>query len=59
MIWLCLTVLIFTLLSFYFVFGEYRKGRFPKKAFAFVAFVAFLDVGIFLLSVILILQLLL
>jgi len=56
MIWLCLTVLIFTLLSFYFVFGEYKKRRIPKKAFVFVAF---LDGVIVLLSGILILQLLL
>ena len=56
MIWLYLTVLIFSLLSLYFVYGEFKRGRFPKKVFSFVAV---LDGIIVLLSGIMIQQLLL
>lgn len=32
-----LIVLIFSALTLYFTYGEYRQGRFSKKAFKFVS----------------------
>ena len=31
MTWICLTVLIFSALSIYFSYEEYRKNKYPKK----------------------------
>lgn len=36
MIWLYLIILIFSALTLYFVYGDYKKERFSKKAFILV-----------------------
>ena len=53
MLWMYLLVLIFSLLTLYFVHDEYKKSRFPKKAFSLVLV---LEAAVCILSVILILQ---
>ena len=37
MTWLYSIVLVFSALTLYFVFGEYKQNRFSKKAFAMVS----------------------
>lgn len=37
MTWLYLIILIFTALTLYFVYGDYKKERFSKKAFTLVS----------------------
>ena len=37
MTWLYLIVLIFSSLTLYFTYGEYRQNRFSKKAFTLVS----------------------
>lgn len=37
MTWLYLIVLIFSALTLYFTYGEYRQNRFSKKAFTLVS----------------------
>ena len=37
MTWLYLVVMIFSALTLYFTYGEYKQNRFPKKAFTLVS----------------------
>ena len=37
MIWLYLIVLIFSALTLYFTYGDYRQNRFSKKVFTLVS----------------------
>lgn len=36
MTWLYLIILVFSALTLYFVYGDYKKERFSKKAFTLV-----------------------
>ena len=36
MTWLYLVVIIFSALTLYFTYGEYKENKFPKKTFALV-----------------------
>ena len=53
MLWMYLLILVFSHLTLYFVYEEYKKSRFPKKAFTLVAV---LESVVCILSVIMILQ---
>lgn len=35
--WLCLVVIIFSALTLYFTYGEYKQNRFSKRAFTLVS----------------------
>ena len=37
MTWLYLIVMIFSALTLYFIYGEYKKNRFSKRAFTLVS----------------------
>lgn len=37
MTWLYLIVMIFSALTLYFIYGEYKKNRFLKRAFTLVS----------------------
>lgn len=37
MTWLYLIVMIFSALTLYFIYGEYNKNRFSKRAFTLVS----------------------
>ena len=37
MIWLYLIVMIFSALTLYFIYGEYKQNRFSKRAFTLVS----------------------
>ena len=37
MTWLYLIVMIFSALTLYFIYGEYKKNRFPKRGFTLVS----------------------
>ena len=37
MTWLYLIVMIFSALTLYFIYGEYKKSRFSKRAFTLVS----------------------
>ena len=37
MTWLYLIVMIFSALTIYFIYGEYKKNRFAKRAFTLVS----------------------
>ena len=37
MTWLYLVILIFSAMTLYFVYGDYKKSRFSKKAFTIVS----------------------
>lgn len=37
MTWLCLVVIIFSALTLYFTYGEYKQNRFSKRAFTLVS----------------------
>jgi hypothetical protein len=37
MIWLYLIIIIFSALSIYFTYGEYKQNRFSQKAFTLVS----------------------
>ena len=37
MTWLYLVVMIFSALTLYLTYGEYKQNRFPKKAFTLVS----------------------
>lgn len=42
MTWLYLIILIFSAMTLYFVYGDYKKNRFSKKAFMLVGIMEFI-----------------
>lgn len=36
MMWLYLVILVFSVLTLYFIYNEYKKGQFSKKSFTLV-----------------------
>ena len=53
MTWLYLIILVFSALTLYFAYGDYKKERFSKKAFTLVSI---MEVVVIIITVVLLIK---